>query len=1192
MREQDHGISTIESSALFKLLPYIVRSRDNGAIRALTGAWADSRNRLASAVAEMAKSYDPLVAAAFSPTALGESESLYREYLALARSAVRTVAEEARYQLLRENIPGSVAAYARERDALFAIAGSTGESLAMIALGLNARGALQTAIPRQHIKGSHSALNATGMVIGLFDIKASDLWSRYSLRNPTDPASTANNPDFAYTPDQYPLVSPTQYPRGSVGYDPTVLDDYPYFYEAVYQHCTTAQTSPFRYNAQINGKNPFGYFPEAVTDQLVIGTYQLSGGGPNTRAFVQIPSVGASSYVFESTTYGAHGNQVRMTITLDQFGSQTLKIRGPQSLIKFKTSLFDLNMAVDFERLALYFPPILVRENTSASYLDQIVSRTAPDYPITSVGASPQISSPDGDSPNYQVDMGTYLEVLAVARRLVEASRPLTRTVRREFNGFSLRDQVKYAPVKVISDVVLGGGNKLWRLSAVAGLARFDEVETGDVTRIYQRDLRTGIAYQWAVSPLGTWQPKPITNAEFATKPRVIVMLGQTRVFIESSHLLAKIPETAFQDEIHADPVTESTLQADYARVVENPASILTPYMSVSAVSADEPENLVFQASPEDELTILPTLIDFSSTHLDPHASTEEDSGAGGGNWHYTASGQLVGTDVRLRSVGIHGGLIEPVPTGILTYGYPVSFLNYHNTVVWRNRLTNAPFSGSYTYASVDELHGATLTAVALGTDGPIEGSSVVAIGSSDEVPTVGDGVTPNQQIPTGFAIDLLVLTRMERRYDAHTSYYSVTSGTGGNARINFRTSQDFQVGNKIHLPESSAYAGVRSVLAVSSDWVEISAEFSTTELGSFTKLIGEMLVMAAQDITIEIKKDTNLGPSTLGVFQRQPGSQTYLAIDVFSLTEHEGSFTVSVSEAHEVLFFGSGRSSFRLRVLAPDNSLQGLPGTLTALGNRVDVALTLLSADGERFWTYDAGGSQDIEIDSVTTWRGGQWPGDSSYESDNSDRVAMPGVLTRSIQISPSAIGILGVDLSMTPITFTVDVSGVALWDISFGTLPAGLSLSSGGILSGTPTEEGSFTFGLHAHTDFGEATIAITLTVGNMTLSPASLEVAELGAAYLADLTVSGGTAPYTLTLDGSLPSGFSWTQVGDDVFRITGTADPDTTQMDDYNFSVDIEDALGGLDTRALTLTVGGPVVPAFSAPSGVFTMTVDS
>lgn len=1197
MRLQDHGISIIEDSALFKLLPYVVRARDNGAIRAITNSWTNSRNRFARAVAEMAKIYDPTAAIRFRPSDFGESEELYLEYLGLARSSSRSTAEETRYQLLRETIPASVAAHLKEREALFAIAGSVGESLAMVSLGLNARGVLGTAIPRQHIKGSHSGFNAIGMVTGLFDIKTSELWSRYALKNPTDPASHENDPDFSYVPDQYPFLTATQYPKGNLSYDATILDDYPNEYEVTYQYCAPSLASPFWYNAQINGKNPFGYFPEFVQDQLVIGTYQLSGGGQNTRAFVQIPSVSGTAYVFESTTYGAHGNRIRVTITLDQFGSQTLKIKGPQSLIKFKTSMFDLDMAVDFERLAIYFPPILAQLNDSSSVLDGQVSRIAPDYPVTSSGAAFTISSPEGNPPNYQIDMETYLEVLAVVRQLVEASRPMTRTVRREFNGFSVRDQVLYAPVHIVNEVTLGGGNKLWRLRVVAGIASFTEVESGEITKVYQRDAKTGFAYQWGVDQLGRWSPRLITNAEFAVKSRVVVMLGRIRVLIENSHLLAKPQETAFQDEIHTDGTsTESNLREQYSKLVENPADVLIPYMSADAVSSDEPEDLVFQPSPEDELNIIPTLVDFASTHIDPHAGTEEDLGAGGGNWYYTPSGQLVSQDIRLRSAGIQGGLIEPVPTGALTYGYPIRFLNYHNVVAWRNRITNEPFSGLYTYDSPDETTGATLQVTALLTDGPIEGSNTVSVGNPQLISSTGDGATPNAQVPVGFTIDLLVLARMDRRYDAHANYFSVSSGTDGNARFNFRATQDFQVGNKVYLPLSSAYMGVRAVSAVGPLWFEIPVAFSATETGSFTKLIGEMLMMSGQTVTAEVKKDTNLGVSSVVVFHRQPGSSSYTFTEVYSLTDNEGSFEFTALEAHEALFFASGRSSFRLRVLAPDNSLEGLPGTLTTNNSRVDVGLTLLSSDDERFWDYDQGdGSPNIEVDGITTWRGGTWRGSNTYEADNSDRFEMPGVLLHVITITPTSVDQLDLDVAITPVEFEAESDSAVTWAVIFGSLPTGLSLDEEGVLTGTPVTPGNFTFGLRATNELGEtATVAITIVVygANMVMAPAELDPAELDQAYSVNITVTGGVAPYALELDGTLPVGFTGVQVGDDVFRITGTADPDLTQFGDYNFSIDVEDDQGIPYTQGFTLIVSEPAEPAFSAPSGIFVLSVDS
>ena len=105
--------------------------------------------------------------------------------------------------------------------------------------------------------------------------------------------------------------------------------------------------------------------------------------------------------------------------------------------------------------------------------------------------------------------------------------------------------------------------------------------------------------------------------------------------------------------------------------------------------------------------------------------------------------------------------------------------------------------------------------------------------------------------------------------------------------------------------------------------------------------------------------------------------------------------------------------------------------------------------------------------------------------------------------------------------------------WTITSGSLPPGLTLSTTGIISGTPTATGSFPFTAvvtdsAAQTATKQYTLQIQPAPAGLTIPPASaaLPVAVVGAAYVGSLTVTGGTAPYTWSLapGASLPAGFT--------------------------------------------------------------------
>lgn len=125
----------------------------------------------------------------------------------------------------------------------------------------------------------------------------------------------------------------------------------------------------------------------------------------------------------------------------------------------------------------------------------------------------------------------------------------------------------------------------------------------------------------------------------------------------------------------------------------------------------------------------------------------------------------------------------------------------------------------------------------------------------------------------------------------------------------------------------------------------------------------------------------------------------------------------------------------------------------------------------------------------------------------------------------------------------------------ITAGALPAGLTLSSStGAITGTPTAGGTSNFTVTA-TDANSFTAAqaYTFTTGQptITLAPATLPGAAIGAAYSGTITASGGTAPYTYAVSaGALPAGMTLSSTG----VISGTP----TAAGTFNFTVTATDA----------------------------------
>jgi hypothetical protein len=159
--------------------------------------------------------------------------------------------------------------------------------------------------------------------------------------------------------------------------------------------------------------------------------------------------------------------------------------------------------------------------------------------------------------------------------------------------------------------------------------------------------------------------------------------------------------------------------------------------------------------------------------------------------------------------------------------------------------------------------------------------------------------------------------------------------------------------------------------------------------------------------------------------------------------------------------------------------------------------------------------------------------------------------------------------------------------WSIAFGTLPTGMALSTGGVLSGIPTQSGSFSFTVKA-TDANGCfdTKALSFTVSpacpTMTITPAILTDASLGVIYPAvSFSQSGGAGPVTWSA-GSLPSGMGFSTGG--VFSGTPTA------AGDFNITVTATDANGctaaavvpfKVKSTCPTITISAPTLTAATA-----------
>lgn len=133
--------------------------------------------------------------------------------------------------------------------------------------------------------------------------------------------------------------------------------------------------------------------------------------------------------------------------------------------------------------------------------------------------------------------------------------------------------------------------------------------------------------------------------------------------------------------------------------------------------------------------------------------------------------------------------------------------------------------------------------------------------------------------------------------------------------------------------------------------------------------------------------------------------------------------------------------------------------------------------------------------------------------------------------------------------------------WSLDSGTLPDGLNLGSGGVLSGTPTEPGTFDFRVRVADSAAAAStndFVLTINPAPLSVTTTTIPAGRVGVPYTASLNASGGTPPYAWSLYsgprhlGNLPAGFSLSSDG----VVLGAP----TEALQVSFEVQVADSLG--------------------------------
>lgn len=221
-----------------------------------------------------------------------------------------------------------------------------------------------------------------------------------------------------------------------------------------------------------------------------------------------------------------------------------------------------------------------------------------------------------------------------------------------------------------------------------------------------------------------------------------------------------------------------------------------------------------------------------------------------------------------------------------------------------------------------------------------------------------------------------------------------------------------------------------------------------------------------------------------------------------------------------------------------------------------------------------------------------------ASTPNDGSESVTVPSISSTLARIKVEAVGNVFFDMSDANFTIAASCPAITVnpntlptgtenstysqsitatggtspytFSLSAGTLPNGLTISSGGSLSGTPTQGGTFNITIRA-TDANQCvgTRPYTLTINCQTinLTPAALPAGSVGQNYNQSINATGGTPPHTFNVtSGTLPAGLSLSSGG----ALSGMP----TAQGTFNFTITATDSGNCSGSPSYSLTINAP------------------
>ena len=309
------------------------------------------------------------------------------------------------------------------------------------------------------------------------------------------------------------------------------------------------------------------------------------------------------------------------------------------------------------------------------------------------------------------------------------------------------------------------------------------------------------------------------------------------------------------------------------------------------------------------------------------------------------------------------------------------------------------------------------------------------------------------------------------------------------------------------------------------------------------------------------------------------------------SLTNKTGAFEIGNSSVFGGRYFAGAIDevavwNYALTPLQVAEIYDEPNGTLpNGLQNQTYGPYNITAAAGSGSYTYSATGvPAGLTLNSAGVLSGQPTVAATSYltiraiDNVTSQTSSLGLLLTVSapVTIAPTMLSAAVVNV---PYTQTLTASGGSGTGYQFALargsiLPAGMSLSAAGLLSGAPQSPGGTSFTVIA-TDSngvsGQQSFSLMVDTAVMFTSAGSLSAAMQGIAYSQTPTAAGGFGSYTwsVAMGSSLPS---WLSLNTSTGNLTGTP----TGAANYSFALTVLDSSGSTATQTFSLTASAPAL----------------